>query len=148
MIASFNIYGKDKWAIKITSLLAPGEASGEYDENNYDEAPPRLPWIIAEEDGALRTKISSTLLEGSNFATLHKGLDDLEGVTYGKGLVIGTGSLVRPTTTIGDFVYIGAGTIIDIDCIIEDEVTIGDNGTITEGSHIEKGSVIKSGTII
>jgi NDP-sugar pyrophosphorylase family protein len=142
-----NIFGKSPWATKITSLLTPGDWA-DYDESNYDSAPGRYKWIIAEEDGFNRETISSTYLDGVTYETLFKGLDDLEGVTYGDGLVVGPGSLIRPTTVIGNQVYIGAGTIIDIDCIIEDNVTIGDNVTVTAGSLIKAGSIITSGSII
>jgi|TARA_B110000977_G_C10797765_1_gene385090 NDP-sugar pyrophosphorylase family protein len=142
-----NIFGKSPWATKITSLLTPGDWA-EYDESNYDSAPGRNKWIIAEEDGFNRETISSTYLDGVTYETLFKGLDDLEGVTYGDGLVVGPGSLIRPTTVIGNQVYIGAGTIIDIDCIIEDNATIGDNVTVTAGSLIKAGSIITSGSII
>tara|TARA_R100000544_G_scaffold37057_1_gene26957 strand:+ start:648 stop:1082 length:435 start_codon:yes stop_codon:yes gene_type:complete len=142
-----NIFGKNEWSTKITSLLVSGEWN-EYDESNYDEAKPSLEWIIAIEDGSDRSKIASTYLSGSTYKTLFKGLDDLNGVTIGEGLVVGAGSLIRPSTKIGNHVYIGAGTIIDIKCIIEDNVTIGDNVTITESSIIKAGSFIKSGTII
>ena len=142
-----NIFGKSPWATKITSLLISGDWA-EYDESNYDSAPGRYKWIIAEEDGFNRETISSTYLDGVTYETLFKGLDDLEGVTYGDGLVVGPGSLIRPTTVIGNQVYIGAGTIIDINCIIEDNATIGDNVTVTAGSLIKAGSIITSGSII
>ena len=147
MIATINIFGNSDWAIKITSLLEPGEFA-QYDETNYDQAKNSLGWIIAEADGSDRSKIASTYLKGVTFKTIFKGLDDLTGITVGNDLVIGAGSLIRSTTTIGNHVYIGAGTIIDINCIIEDNVTIGDNVTITEGSLIEAGTTIKSGSII
>ena len=136
-----NIFGKSPWATKITSLLTPGDWA-DYDESNYDSAPGRYKWIIAEEDGFNRETISSTYLNGVTYETLFKGLDDLVGVTHGDGLVVGPGSLIRPTTIIGSQVYIGAGTIIDIGCTIGDNVTIGDNSTITEGSVIADGSVV------
>jgi UDP-3-O-[3-hydroxymyristoyl] glucosamine N-acyltransferase len=141
-----NIFGNSSWAIKITSLLTPGDWS-QYDETNYDTAPSSNNWIIAEESGSSRATISSTFLDGVSYETLFKGLDDLAGVTVGEGLVVGPGSLIRPTTVIGNQVYIGAGTIIDIGCTIEDNVTIGDNVSITQGSLITEGSTILSGTI-
>jgi UDP-3-O-[3-hydroxymyristoyl] glucosamine N-acyltransferase len=147
MIAILNIFGKGNWSTKITSLLISGDWA-EYDESNYDSAPGKNKWIIAEENGFTREKIALTYLDGVTYETLFKGLDDLDGVTYGDGLVVGPGSLIRPTTVIGNQVYIGAGTIIDIDCVIGDGVTIGDNVTITAGSLIEAGSIIKSGSII
>jgi len=147
MVATINIFGNSDWAVKVTSLLQEGEYA-QYDANNYPESNPSLPWIIAEENGKDREKISIDILQNETYTILFKGLDDLTGVTVGDGLVVGPGSLIRPTTVIGNQVYIGAGTIIDINCIIEDNVTIGDNVTIAEGSLIKKGSNIKSGSII
>ena len=147
MVATINIFGNSDWAIKITSLLEVGEYA-QYDINNYSESNPSLPWIIAEEDGADRSVVSTQILQDESYHTLFKGLDDLVGVTVGDGLVVGPGSLIRPTTTIGNQVYVGAGTIIDINCIIEDNVTIGDNVTITAGSIITEGTSIASGSII
>jgi len=147
MVATINIFGNSDWAVKVTSLLEEGEYA-QYDNNNYSESNPALPWVIAEESGDERENIATDILQEETYYTLFKGLDDLNGVTVGDGLVVGPGSLIRPTTTIGNQVYIGAGTIVDINCTIEDNVTIGDNVIITEGSLIEKGSTIKSGSII
>ena len=148
MIATINVFGTSDWAVKITSLLEPGEYT-QYDKDTYSEAQ-NLPWIIAEEIGTDRESIAINYLNAgtTSFKTLFKGLDDLRGVTYGKGLVVGPGTLIRPTTTIGNQVYIGAGTIIDIGCTIGNNVTIGDNVTITEGTQIKDGIFIQSGTII
>jgi len=99
MIATINIFGKDTWSTKITSLLAPGEWES-FDESNYDEAPSDNSWIIAVESGSDRENISSSYLPGETFVTLFKGLDDLIGVNHGEGLIVGPGSLIRPNTTI------------------------------------------------
>jgi UDP-3-O-[3-hydroxymyristoyl] glucosamine N-acyltransferase len=147
MIATINIFGKSNWAIKITSLLLPGEFT-QYDMSDYDTAPVNNEWIIAEESGSMRKNIADTYLNGVTFETLFKGVDDLVGVTVGDGLVVGPGSLIRPTTTIGNQVYVGAGTIIDIGCIIGNNVTIGDNVFIGEATEIEDGQHIASGTVI
>jgi len=113
MIATINIFGNSDWAVKVTSLLQDGEYA-QYDSNNYSESNPKLPWIIAEESGVTRKATANNYLQTETFTTLFKGLDDLTGITYGDGLVVGPGSLIRPTTTIGNQVYIGAGTIVDI----------------------------------
>tara|TARA_R110000796_G_scaffold12985_19_gene42536 strand:- start:2438 stop:2881 length:444 start_codon:yes stop_codon:yes gene_type:complete len=147
MTAIINIYGKSKWATKISSMFLPGECK-QYDITDYDTAPGYLSWIIAEEDGSTRKDIATSYLSTETFITLFKGLDDLIDVKVGVGLIVGFGSLVRPGTVIGDHVYIGAGTIIDIDCTIGNYVTIEDGVIITAGSIIEDGAIIKSGTII
>jgi len=147
MVAIYNIYGTTDWATKVTSLLEPGEWA-QYDDLDYDHAKPSLPWIIAEEDGATRAKIATTLLDGSTFGMIFMGFDNLEGVEFKNDLVVGPGTLIRPGTKVGQHVYMGAGTIIDINCTIDDHVTIGDNVLIQEGAHITEGVNIKSGSII
>jgi len=143
-----NIYGSlTGWTTKITSLLKDSDYKV-YDSSNYDEAPADLAWVIGLEDGYDRLKISETLLEGSIFHELFKGCDDLEGVTVGKGLVIGCCSLIRPGTVIGNQVYVGAGSIIDINCTINDGVTIGDNVTVCENVSIPANTNIPSGTVV
>jgi NDP-sugar pyrophosphorylase family protein len=147
MVSTINVFGKSDWAIKITSLLLPGEFT-QYDETDYTTAPTDNGWIIAEQYGDDRSTVATTYLTTATINTLFKGLDDLTGVTVGSGLVVGPGSLVRPTTVIGNNVYIGAGTIIDIGCTIGDDVTIGDNVTIGANSVIADDRYITSGSII
>ena len=59
MTATLNIFGKDEWSIKITSLLEAGQWKS-FDESDYDLAPGDNPWIIAVESGSDREKISSS----------------------------------------------------------------------------------------
>ena len=143
---ALNIYGKDAWATKITSMLE--EDYKQYDESDYDQAPSSNQWIIAKKDGQKRKEISDSFLQHEKFATSFHGLDDLDGVTHGEGLIVGEGTLIRASANIGKQVYIGAGTVIDIEVKIGDFVTIGDNVTIGENVTIEDYTNIESGTVI
>ena len=143
---ALNIYGKDVWATKITSMLE--EVYGQYDSTDYDQAPVVNNWIIAEQSGKDRETVATGNLSGVTYQTLFHGLDDLTGVTHGVGLVVGEGSLVRATATIGDQVYIGANCTIDIGTQIGDYVTIGDNVVIGENVSISDYTTIVSGSVI
>ena len=144
---ALNIFGKSKWATKITSLLKEDEYA-QYDSSDYVTAPAINDWIIAEEDGKDRENIFTSYLSSEKFATLFKGADDLEGVYVGEGLVVGPGSLIRPGAFLGSHIYIGANCVIDIDCTIGDYVTINDGVIIKEGAVIEDYATIESGSVI
>tara|TARA_B100000575_G_C23016448_1_gene585365 strand:+ start:428 stop:880 length:453 start_codon:yes stop_codon:yes gene_type:complete len=142
---ALNIYGKSAWATKITSMLE--DSYTQYDASDYDNAPGANNWIIAEEAGNDRKTVADGNLSGVTFETCFHGLDDLTGVTHGTGLVVGEGSLVRATATIGDQVYIGANCTIDIGVTIGSYVTIGDNVVISEGHEIADYENVPSGTV-
>lgn len=143
---ALNIYGKGAWATKITSMLE--ESYTQYDASDYDSAPASNQWIIAEESGSDRETISTGNLSGETFNTCFHGLDDLTGVTHGEGLVVGEGTLVRATATIGNQVYIGANCTIDINATIGNYVTIGDNVVIGADTVIQDYEVILSGSVV
>ena len=143
---ALNIYGKDAYATKITSMLE--ESYTQYDGTDYASASATDNWIIAEEDGVDRETIASGNLSGVTFQTAFHGLDDLTGVTHGVGLVVGEGSLVRATANIGNHVYIGANCTIDIGTTIADYATIGDNVVVAEGSTVFAYEKIASGTVV
>jgi carbonic anhydrase/acetyltransferase-like protein (isoleucine patch superfamily) len=142
---ALNVYGKESWATKITSMLE--DTYTQYDASDYDTAPGANKWIIAESAGNTRDTIANGNLSGVTFDTCFHGLDDLTGVTHGVGLVVGEGSLIRATATIGDHVYIGANCTIDIGVTIGNYVTIGDNVVISEGHVINDYESIPSGTV-
>jgi len=148
-----NIYGTNAggtptgWTTKITSLMNVAEY-GVYDSKDYDQAQANLPWIVALEDGEDRLKIANSILKGSTFYQFFDGCNNLAGVDFGEGLVVGCCSLIRPNTKIGNQVYIGAGTIIDIGCTVGDGVTIGDNVTVGENVTIPANTVIPSGSVV
>jgi UDP-3-O-[3-hydroxymyristoyl] glucosamine N-acyltransferase len=143
---ALNIYGKDAWSTKITSMLE--ESYDQYDSTDYDQAPVVNNWIIAEQNGNDRETIATSYLSGVTFETSFHGADDLIGVTHGVGLVVGEGTLIRATTTIGDQVYIGANCTIDIGTQIGDYVTIGDNVVIGENVSIPDYTTVVSGSVI
>lgn len=144
-----NIFGKNSWSRKITSILDVKNISyTQYDESDYAEAPAKNEWVIALPSGEKRLNTATNLLTGSKFHTLFNGCGILDGVKVGEGLVLGCCSLVRPGCVLGDQVYIGSGTVIDLDCNIGDGVSIGDNVTICEGVTIESNSIIPSGSIV
>lgn len=143
---ALNVYGKESWATKITSMLE--DSYTQYDASDYDTAPANNEWIIAEELGTTRETTATGNLSGVTFNTCFHGLDDLTGVTHGVGLVVGEGSLVRATATIGNHVYIGANTTIDIGVTIGNYVTIGDNVVISEGHVIRDNETIASGSVL
>jgi len=143
---ALNIYGKDAWATKITSMLE--DSYTQYDGSDYDIARALNEWVIAEEDGEVREKLAKGPLKGVKFNVCFHGLDDLEGVIHGAGLVVGEGSLIRTSAILGDHVYVGANCTIDIDTWIGSYTTIGDNVVIGSGVRIDPYSVIPSGSII
>jgi len=143
---ALNIYGKDAWATKITSMLE--EVYGQYDSTDYDQAPVVNNWIIAEQSGEDRETVATGNLSGVTYQTSFHGLDDLTGVTHGVGLVVGEGSLVRATATLGDHVYVGANCTIDIGVTIGNYVTIGDNVVVDENVSIPDYSTIPSGSAV
>lgn len=138
--------GNNAWERKITSLLDPSEYT-EYNETNYQTAPAN-DWIIAVESGDSRTSIANTELSGSTFATLFDGDNNLNDVTVGSGLIVGTSTLIRPGVTLGNQVYIGSNCVIDLDAEIGNGVTIEDNCTITEGSVIPDNYYLISGSLV
>lgn len=138
-----NIFGKDKWSLKITSLLKK-DSYNTYDESDYDIAPADLPWVIAKEDAKDRKTISTTFLEGSEFYELKADVSDDDSESFGDGSILGFASIIRPESEVGKFTYIGASTVIDINCKIGDFVNIGDNVTIGSDSIIGEGAIIES----
>jgi UDP-3-O-[3-hydroxymyristoyl] glucosamine N-acyltransferase len=142
-----NVFGKDKWSLKVTALLEEGEYKS-YDKTDYDQAPGDLPWVIAKESAEDRKTISETLLSGCTFANLYAKICDDDSTIFGEGSILGFASIIRPGSTVGNFTYIGASTVIDIDCTIGDYVTIGDNVTIGEGATVADGITIPSNTYV
>ena len=78
---ALNVYGKESWATKITSMLE--DSYTQYDASDYDTAPANNEWIIAEELGTTRETTATGNLSGVTFNTCFHGLDDLTGVTEG-----------------------------------------------------------------
>ncbi len=143
---ALNIFGKDAWATKITSMLE--DSYTQYDGADYDGARAMNEWIIAEENGSVREALATGPLKGAKFNVCFHGLDDLKGVTHGAGLVVGEGSLIRTSAILGDQVYVGANCTIDINTWIGSYTTIGDNVVIGDGVRLDPHSVIPSGSII
>lgn len=144
-----NIFGKDSWSRKITSLLdVKNIPYTQYDESDYASAPAKNEWVVALPSGDKRIDVYNQLLVGSKIHTLFAGCGILDDVNVGEGLVLGCCSLIRPGCNIGDMVYIGAGTIIDLDCKIGNGATIGDNVTICEGVTVGDNVIVPAGTLV
>ena len=61
---ALNVYGKDTWATKITSMLE--DSYTQYDSSDYSSAPAN-DWVIALEEGSAREAAATNQLLGNTF---------------------------------------------------------------------------------